>query len=143
MDFERGMEFVATKPEETGESRVEKTRKDSSYSEEEQAKIVEDSNQDTKQTGNKRKRVVSLSSRKEKIIKSYRANLEKIFQLVETISTLEGQNYRQEEQIVEEIKKIRHLQEELLTALILEQKGALTPESVSEETWILIEEIKV
>jgi hypothetical protein len=69
---------------------------------------------------------------------SYRKNLEKIFQLVESISVLEGKNYRQEEQIVEEIKSLRHLQEELLNALILEGKDMLSEESVSKDVWNLI-----
>lgn len=131
MDFERGIEFDAqpTRP----------VNKESSYSEEDQAKVIEGSNTDIKQVGNKRKRTSQSVSHKEKIIKSYRNNLERIISLVESLSILEGTNHRQEEQIVEEIKNIRHLQEELLNALLLEQKGVLSEESISKEAWSLIQ----
>jgi len=128
MDFERSSEFLPPMPAET----------DAGYSEKDAAKVVEGSLLDTKQIGNKRKRLLHDSSRKNKIIASYKANLEKIFQLVEAIAALEGKNYRQEEQLLEEIKRLRHLQEELLNALILDQKGSLSQENFSKEAWSMI-----
>ncbi len=130
MDFERGSEFI---------TKEEPVNKESSYSEEEQAKVIEGSTVDIKQAGNKRKPLPSALSRKEKIVAVYKRNLEKILQLVETISQISGKNYRQEEQIMEEIKSLRHVQEELLNALLLEGKGQLTEKSISQEAWNLIQ----
>ena len=75
MDFERGTEF----------GMKEAPTRESGYSEEEMAKIIEGSTQDVKQTpsassgqvGNKRKPLPSGKSRKEKIISAYKINLEK------------------------------------------------------------------
>lgn len=127
MDFERGSEYMPTPPPEM----------DAGYSEKASAQVTEGVQQDLK---NQKKRTPAFSvvSRKEKIITAYKNNLDKIIALVESISRLEGINHRQEEQIVDEIKSIRHLQEELLNALLLEQKGILTEESISKDAWALI-----
>lgn len=133
MDFERGVEFG---------SKEALIHKESGYSEEELAKAVEGSQQDVKNPpaggGNKRKPLPTTKSRKDKIIATYRENLEKIFRNIEAIADLNGKNFRQEEQLIEEIRLLRHLQEELLNALLLEQKGLLKEESISKEAWNLI-----
>lgn len=128
MDFERGSEFVIKEP-----------HRESGYSEKEQAKVIEGTMQDSKQAGNKRKPVSTMLPKKEKILNAYKKNLYKILHLVEIISELQGKNYRQEEQITEEIKDLRHLQEELLNALLLEGKDMLTEDSISKEAWNLIQ----
>lgn len=126
MDYERGPEYMPPQPE-----------MDAGYSEKESAQITEGSQQDLK-TQKKRTPAVPVMTRKDKIIAAYKTNLDKIITLVESLSRLEGVNHRQEEQIVDEIKRIRHLQEELLNALLLEQKGILTEESISKDAWVLI-----
>lgn len=136
MDFERGTEIISNR----------ESKKESSYSETEQAQVVEGSAMDVKQVpsvssgqaGNKRKPIASLSQQ-DKIIAVYRKNSGKILSYVQSIYDLNGANPRQEEQIVEEIKRLRKIQEELLNALLLEQKGSLSQESISKEAWNLIQ----
>lgn len=129
MDFERGFE---------GSPQDKKIGHESGYSEEEQAQDIEAKAFDIKNM-KKRKPMPTAVSRKDAIIAEYRKNTEAILQLVQSVYELNGANIRQEEQIVMEIKKLRELQEELLNALILEQKGMLTPESISKMAWDLIE----
>lgn len=78
-------------------------------------------------------------SQKEKILSAYRKNSSEILRLVESLYALNGANIRQEEQIHAEIKQRRSLQEELVTALILEQKHQLSKETISKEAWNLIQ----
>ena len=78
-------------------------------------------------------------SQKEKIFLAYRKNSSDILRLVESLYALNGANIRQEEQIHGEIKRRRALQEELVTALILEQKHQLSKEAISKEAWNLIQ----
>ncbi len=149
MEGGRGPEFMPDVPEKT----------DDGFSETKSAKAVEGKGMDTKQVKKRkpvvptrlmrplrtgravRQRIVVPSvavSRKEKIVTAYKENSTVIVQLVELLNTIDGANLRQEEQIITEIKERRHLQEELLNALILEQRHQLTEEAISKEAWNLI-----
>lgn len=77
-------------------------------------------------------------SRKEKIVLAYKANADALLGLVDLLYTIDGSNFRQEEQALDEIKEKRHLQDELLHALVLEQRHQLTEEAISKEAWNLI-----
>lgn len=77
-------------------------------------------------------------SRKEKIIRAYKQNATALINLAEMLNTIDGSNFRQEEQVLDEIKEKRHLQEELLHALVLEQRHQLTEEAISKEAWNLV-----
>lgn len=148
----RTPEFMPNMPEKT----------DDGFSEARSAKIVEGKGMDTKQV-KKRKPVISSSSRilnrpgatrpvrqrvrvnqsivvsrKERIVAVYKENSYAIISLVEQLNAIDGTNFRQEEQVIEEIRKRRHLQEELLNALVLEQRHQLTEEAISKEAWNLI-----
>lgn len=148
----RNPEFLPSIPEKT----------DDGFSETKSARVVEGKGMDAKQV-KKRKPVIPGSSRltrqvvrtprtvrptvgnqvaplsrKEKIITVYKENSLAIVGLVEQLNVLDGVNIRQEEQIIAEIKDRRHLQEELLNGLILEQRHQLTEEAISKEAWDLI-----
>lgn len=79
-----------------------------------------------------------LPSRKEKIVTAYKKLTVEILPLLDQLSLLRGDNLRQEEQLVEEIKHKRHLQEELITALVLELKDQLSENALSKEAWDLV-----
>lgn len=127
MDFERGMEFLPQKP----------VNKDSSYSEEEQAKIIEGNLMDIK--NQKKRKPLQIVSRQEKIVNAYQKVSDKINELVVAISDLPSGNPRQSEMLLGEIRDLRKTQDELLHMLVLEQKGELTKDMVSKESWSLVE----
>lgn len=111
--------------------------KDSGYSEEEQAKIIEGTNQDTKQIGNKRK-PLSTISRQEKIMYAYQELTDSTAHLIQSLAQIHG-NERQTDLVMDEIKRLRILQDELLQMLLLEQRGELSEKTVSKEAWNLIQ----
>lgn len=150
----RGPEFSPEIPEKT----------DDGFSEAKSAKTIEGKGMDTKQV-KKRKPVVSGGgrllrplriprtsrqrvvgqisvvselSRKEKIIQAVKINTDALLGLVELLRQIDGSNFRQEEQALDEIREKGRLQEELLHALLLEQRHQLTEEAISKEVWELI-----
>lgn len=147
----RSPEFIPNLPEKT----------DDGFSEAKSAKIAEGKGMDTKQV-KKRKPVIPASSRlfsrgnpvsrpvrqrvvqpvdlsrKEKIVKSYQENAQALVALVEAYQHLDGTNLRQEEQLLLEIKDKQYIQEQLVHALVLEQRNQLSEETISKEAWALI-----
>lgn len=81
---------------------------------------------------------VSELSRKEKIIQAVKVNTDALLGLVDLLRQIDGSNFRQEEQALDEIREKRRVQEELLQALLLEQRHQLTEEAISKEVWELI-----
>lgn len=137
MDFERGYDIAAQKPSGEAAPVERKLRKDSSYSEEEQAKIIEGSFMDIK---NPKKRVpLQTVSRQEKIIAAYQKITDQILKTMQEMSELATNNLRQVELLLDDIKELRKRQDELLHMLILEQRGELREDSVSSQAWKLIQ----
>jgi len=113
----------------------EKAPQESGYSEEEQAQIVEGSTVDTKQV---KKRVASLPvDRQAKILDAVRQTQATRVDLLKQLqeSTI---NSRHQEKILEEIRSLHILEEELVQCLLLEQKGELSERTASQEAWNLI-----
>jgi len=138
--FERGEEIIVEVTESLQNSRKSQSRlsrHESGYSEEEQVRIIEGSQVDIKQV-KKRKPLLQVS-RQQKIVIAYQELSEKVFQLVTSLSSLHGENLRKSEHILEDIREIRKMQDELLNALVLEQKGNLDKSAISKSTWNLIE----
>ncbi|MGH7245405.1 MAG: hypothetical protein ACREGI_00545 [Candidatus Levyibacteriota bacterium] len=118
---------------------VEKTKTESGYSEKEQAKIVEGKTKDISVIRKRQADGQQTDSQKEKILKGYHELSGRVNALVEEYYNLETQNHRQAENLLEEIKTLREIQEELLHCMVLASKGQLNKESVSQEVWDLIE----
>lgn len=113
----------------------EKAPQESGYSEKEQAQIMEGSTVDTKQI---KKRVASLPvDRQAKILTAYRNTQQAILELLNQLkeSTI---NSRHQEKILEEIRALHVVEEELVQCLLLEQKGELSENTASQEAWNLI-----
>ena len=108
---------------------------ESGYSEEEQAKIIEGSLTDIKQL-KKRKPVVAVD-RQVKIIAAYDQTHQKIMELLAELRQIVG-NLRHQEKVLEEMKSLRMLQDELVQCLFLEQRGELSKDTTSQEAWNLI-----
>ncbi|HET9947041.1 MAG TPA: hypothetical protein VFQ63_03180 [Patescibacteria group bacterium] len=110
--------------------------RDAGFSEEEQAKVIEGSHMDIKQI--KKRKPIQTVSRQQKIYSSYLALGEKVSLLVGQLSDMTD-NERQRDMLLSEIKQIRALQDELLSCLLLEQRGELSQLTTSKEAWNLIE----
>ena|SRR5258706_377427 len=134
--FERGEEIIVEVTESLQKSQTLR-KHESGYSEEEQVRVIEGSQVDIKQV-KKRKPLLQVS-RQQKIVIAYQELSEKVFQLVTSLSSLHGENLRKSENILEDIREIRKMQDELLNALVLEQKGNLDKSAISKSTWNLIE----
>ena len=160
-EFSAPIAEKVTSPQE-GEEKIDPT--DDGFSEAKSAKAIEGKGMDQKQ-GKKRKPVIGVSriirsvrqtgparqriggpiapatfelSQKERIVKAYKENAEALLALVEQLKSIDGSNLRQEEHTLSEIREKKHLQEELLHALVLEQKQQLTEDAISKEAWNLI-----
>lgn len=108
---------------------------ESGYSEEEQAKIVEGSLTDIKQL--KKRKPLVIVDRQVKIIAAYDQTHQKIMGLLAELKQIVG-NPRHQEKVIEEMKSLRTLQDELLQCLLLEQRGELSEDTTSQEAWNLI-----
>ena len=137
MDFERGYDVVPQKPPEEAAPIERKLRKDSSYSEEEQAKVIEGSLTDIKNP--KKRQPLETVSRQEKIIVAYKKITDQILNTMQEMSKLGSNNMRQEDLLLDDIKELRKRQDELLHMLMLEQRGELREGSVSAQAWKLIQ----
>jgi hypothetical protein len=128
MDFERGYSLPdATKAQPT----------ESGYSESEQALDIETKGVDFK-NGKKRK-PLQQASRQVKILTAFQQTNTKLAQVVLSLSQISVDSSRQQEKILDEIRSLKNLQDELLHCLLLEQRGALTKDIASKEAWNLIE----
>lgn len=117
------------------ESTREHLPKESTYSEEEQAKIIEGSQVDIKQV--KKRKPLLVVDRQAKIIAVYDQTHQSILGLLGELEQIVG-NFRHQEKVLEEIKLLRMLQEELVQCLLLEQRGELSEDTASQEAWNLI-----
>ncbi|HEV2339830.1 MAG TPA: hypothetical protein VGT05_03630 [Patescibacteria group bacterium] len=130
MDFERGgIEFQ--------KSVTQEVRDESGYSENQQAKDVEQKGVDFKNMQNRKQSQPVF--RQSKILGAYKKISSRIEQLLVVVTTTVLPNSRQHDAILDEIKTLRNVQEELIQCLLLDQKGALRRETTSKETWNLIE----
>ncbi|HEX7042873.1 MAG TPA: hypothetical protein VF189_06485 [Patescibacteria group bacterium] len=160
----RSPEYIPEISEESSES----VPTDNGFSESKISKIIEGKNTDNKQIvssnpqdkkrkpavsrlgrilrpikslGQSRKRVIDESKKlslKEKIINAYKINSNELISLIDQTGNLDGKNIRQEEQLLDEIRQKKSIQEELLHALLLEQRNQLSEEAISKEVWNLI-----
>ena len=112
----------------------EQSQNENGYSEEEQAKVIEGSQVDLKQL---KKRKPLVVDRQAKILTAYDTTHQTIVGLVKELQIVSN-NPRHQEKIIEEIKLLRSIQEELLQCLLLEQKGELSEEKASQDVWNLI-----
>lgn len=78
------------------------------------------------------------TSRRDKILSAHENNAHAIIDLIRTLGLVAKGSVRREEQLMEEVKKRQRLQEELLNALVLEQRGDLTEDTLSKELQDLI-----
>ncbi|HYK08208.1 MAG TPA: hypothetical protein VEW42_01770 [Candidatus Eisenbacteria bacterium] len=77
-------------------------------------------------------------SRRERILSAHEKNAHAIIDLIHTLGLVAKGSVRREEQLMEEIKIRQKLQEELLNALVLEQRGDLVEDTLSKELQDLI-----
>ena len=112
----------------------EKSRLESGYSEEEQAKVIEGSQVDIKQV---KKRTPVALDMQTKILNAYKKTHEVIVSLLEQLQGSPN-NARYQDKIVEEIKELREVQEELMQCMLLEQRGELSEATASMRAWDLI-----
>lgn len=78
-------------------------------------------------------------SRQGKIIATYQAVSNRLNQLVALYYKFVGNNPKQAEKMLSELRRLRLIQEILLNCLVYEPKGQLTKDMVSKEVWDLIE----
>ncbi|MCL5439274.1 MAG: hypothetical protein M1268_04830 [Patescibacteria group bacterium] len=78
-------------------------------------------------------------SRQGKIIATYQAISNRLNQLVALYYKFVAENPKRAVKLLEELKKLRFIQEILLNCLVWEPKGELTKNSVPKEVWELIE----
>lgn len=78
-------------------------------------------------------------SRQGKIIATYQAVSNRLNQLVGMYYKFVGNNPKQAEKMLKELRKLRLIQEILLNCLVWEPKGELKKDMVPKEVWELIE----
>ncbi len=78
-------------------------------------------------------------SRQGKIIATYQAVSNRLNQLVGLYYKFVGNNPKQAEKLLDELKKLRLIQEVLLNCLVWEPKGELKKDMVPKDVWSLIE----
>jgi len=86
----------------------------------------------------KRYRAYQRRSRQWKIIATYKAISNRLNQLVSLYYKLVGANPKQGEKMLNELRKLRLMQEILLQCMIWEPKGQLEKDMVPKEVWELI-----
>lgn len=77
-------------------------------------------------------------SRQGKIIITYQAISNRLNQLVSLYYKFVGNNPKQAQKMLDELKKLRLIQEILLNCLVWEPKGELEKDMVPQEVWDLI-----
>ena len=77
-------------------------------------------------------------SRQGKIIATYQAVSNRLNQLVALYYTFVGKNPKEGAKMLDELRKLRLIQEILLNCLVYEPKGQLEKDMVPEEVWELI-----
>ena len=77
-------------------------------------------------------------SRQGKIIITYQAVSNRLNQLVALYYTFVGKNPKEGAKMLDELRKLRLIQEILLNCLVWEPKGQLEKDMVPEEVWELI-----
>lgn len=78
-------------------------------------------------------------SAKDKILAAHEKNAKVLIDLIKTLGLLTKDSVRQEENLMEEIRNCQKIQDELLNALVLENRGELKEETLSQSVRDLIQ----
>ncbi len=115
----------------------EKSVQESGYSEAEQAKVIEGTQVDLRQLKKRKPAAPILTNRQDKILVAYQNSHDQMKMLLVSLNA-NADNPRHHEKILEEIKSLKELQDELLQCLLLEHRGELSQITASNRAWNLI-----